>query len=822
MFLLRITIILLAWLVAEIEPIAAQPTPKTSELDSVRQAVMAATSDTARVMALYQEARLCINARDFDAARSAITRGKALAGRAKFPKGLARLAFQEGRLHKEQGELERGLALYQKAMRGAVSAGDADLEHTCSNNMATIHQFLGHTDSALYYLERSYEISRRLDPNGLTWMNAFLNLNTTQLREGKLTQALHGIQKALTHPKIATDPASHIRVLSNLSRVYIDLADYETALKHAQQALAICQENPSLEFDKVVTYLAIGSCYEMLDKPDKINESFWKAHALATERQFTDLVSMTATQLATRHLATHRMDSVQYYAEQAYAAAMASNNQEAIGTALLTFSRYHVEQGNATKAREQAAAALQALEPFSDSGVLSMCHQVLYKSDSISGDFRSSLLHAIQFFRLREMFLNESNAKESGRFEERMRAEKEKEKLREEQAAAKARNQWILGSAAGALLFLSLLALTLYRGRRKERRANAQLRALNEAVQQQKSEIEAQNSEITAQRDQLEAAYHKLKEVDRMKEELSGMIVHDLKNPLNAVLGLSALPAEEQRLKIIRRAGQQMAQLVTNLLDVQRYESAALALHESNVPALELIEAARQQTAFLAEEKNVTFQVECLPGLIVVCDRDLIVRVWVNLLTNAIKHAPVGDALVLQAEYTDNQEALFRLTDHGPGIPPDRLLAVFDKFAQFDAGQQSGRLRGTGLGLAFCRMAVQSHGGKISVLSAPGQYTTFEFRLPKAGVGEIYAVEAKGSTLEKELPVGWKAENRNLIEQIAKLPAYDLTAFYDSLEQLSEPDDAVTAWKSSLEHATLIGDSANRERLLKLAVDESE
>jgi signal transduction histidine kinase len=226
----------------------------------------------------------------------------------------------------------------------------------------------------------------------------------------------------------------------------------------------------------------------------------------------------------------------------------------------------------------------------------------------------------------------------------------------------------------------------------------------------------------------------------RTQEQLSYFIVHDLRSPLAAMLmSLNALRSvvgdsmpERQRtlVAIALDAGDQMGTLINSLLDMAKLEHGSMKVEAESLGAAELVEAAVRQATPWAETAGLRIEVAIAPAASCVwCDRELTFRVLANLLANAIKHAPPGSTISVEAGASPAGEALLGVSDPGPGIPPQWLNRVFDKFEQVDA-RKSGAAVGTGLGLTFCRLAVQAQGGRIWVESQPGVRTTFRFTLP--------------------------------------------------------------------------------------------
>jgi len=245
---------------------------------------------------------------------------------------------------------------------------------------------------------------------------------------------------------------------------------------------------------------------------------------------------------------------------------------------------------------------------------------------------------------------------------------------------------------------------------------------------------------------ELKKAIAKLQELDKFKESLTGMIVHDLKNPLNAIIGLSSLDIENnEAMAVINSAGNQMLNLVLNILDVQKFEEAKVKL---SIDAYNLKDTGTdciQQVALLLTGKKLK-SANLIPETITPkFDYDIILRVFINLLTNAIKYTPADGCITLNAfilesardnhliqnkvEFIHYPQVIVSVTDTGIGIPEDKIQIVFEKFGQVEA-KKSGTVRSTGLGLTFCKLAVEAHKGKIWVTSTVNVGTTFWFSLP--------------------------------------------------------------------------------------------
>lgn len=229
-----------------------------------------------------------------------------------------------------------------------------------------------------------------------------------------------------------------------------------------------------------------------------------------------------------------------------------------------------------------------------------------------------------------------------------------------------------------------------------------------------------------------------LERLERLKTELFNMLIHDLKGPLSELLAnldiLSlSLPDETQKfLKGARSGCDTLCRMISNLLDIARLEEGKLELvYEEIDPSAMIRESiARMSTLTsgkdlrIVENKPITEPEEPL-----LADRDILIRVLQNLLSNAIQYSPVGETITMGFDYGDTKNILFKVADRGPGIPPQDQQIVFEKFRKLEK-KTEGRVYSTGLGLAFCKMAVEAHQGHISVVSDVPRGSTFSFELP--------------------------------------------------------------------------------------------
>ena len=227
------------------------------------------------------------------------------------------------------------------------------------------------------------------------------------------------------------------------------------------------------------------------------------------------------------------------------------------------------------------------------------------------------------------------------------------------------------------------------------------------------------------------------KKLDRLRDDLISMIYHDLRSPLsnivssldvfNAMLPEDGDPAFRSLLNIALRSTERIQRLTNSLLDISRLESGQPVVHRVSSSPVSLAVDAIDAVSPVAETKNQAINLK-LPGdsPTLMIDAEMIRRVLINLLENAVKYSPPDGEITLGAEFDDQQIRIW-IQDSGPGISAAEQEFIFDKFTRLDP---EGDPKGFGLGLAYCRLAIEGHGGQIWVESEPNQGARFTFTLP--------------------------------------------------------------------------------------------
>jgi len=232
----------------------------------------------------------------------------------------------------------------------------------------------------------------------------------------------------------------------------------------------------------------------------------------------------------------------------------------------------------------------------------------------------------------------------------------------------------------------------------------------------------------------------KLQDQEHLRDALIEFLVHDLRSPLtNIISGLGTLlvstednltPEDREMIELALIGAHRLLTMVNSILDLRKLEEGKFPLYLKEFDPHEAVGEAIRQVQLWARQNNVTLQVDFAPEVPdkMIADRWVLIRILVNLLSNALKYTPAGGAIVIKVAMDDGW-VHFSVKDQGPGIPKEYLDRIFDRFVQVEA-RKAGAAVGTGLGLTFCKLAVEAHGGRIWIESEVGQGTIVHFVIP--------------------------------------------------------------------------------------------
>ncbi|NQU18001.1 MAG: PAS domain S-box protein [Candidatus Saganbacteria bacterium] len=227
--------------------------------------------------------------------------------------------------------------------------------------------------------------------------------------------------------------------------------------------------------------------------------------------------------------------------------------------------------------------------------------------------------------------------------------------------------------------------------------------------------------------------------LEKLRDDLMDMAVHDLKTPLTNIIGMSKMVLDDKEtsmnqeqkgfLENILTSSKRLSNLVMDLIQVNNIEDSGLFLDRKPVSLAEIaLGLSWLKTSAL--KRKIQIETNIQEEITLEADKDILLRVIENLISNAIKHTPQENSRIILNIQKKDSQILFEIIDNGEGIPQEYQKRIFDKFFKVEDQAYKTKLD-TGLGLAFCKIAVEAHGGKIAVESEEGKGSRFYFNIPE-------------------------------------------------------------------------------------------
>ena len=345
---------------------------------------------------------------------------------------------------------------------------------------------------------------------------------------------------------------------------------------------------------------------------------------------------------------------------------------------------------------------------------------------------------------------------------------------------------------------------TIIRNALKQQRLLLENQRLVENLQQSNTELAKEIAERQRTEKELQRAREAALEASRAKSDFLASMSHEIRTPMNAIIGMAEVlsettltPEQQEYVRLFQTAGETLVEIINDILDLSKVEAGQLHLENVDFDLEELVENTAEFFAIRAHGKSIELNCHVKPHLptALVGDPVRLRQVITNLLSNAIKFTEKGEVTLHIDNYAEAKEPgflLFRVSDTGTGIPPEKMGSIFDSFTQADSSTTR-EYGGTGLGLAICRRLVEMMGGCIWVESEVGQGSTFNFTAKletREPLRKLPALPLEGVNELRVLIVDDNATNRLILSEILAVWGASVTAIEDGCRGLGELDRA--------------------------------
>jgi signal transduction histidine kinase len=609
-----------------------------------------------------------------------------------LPKELSKPLSFMGLAKANQGDYTASFSFHLQAVEVAADQQDSlQLGHS-HNNLGRLFYDQGDYVRAYDNSIKARIVFERLnDHSGMAYV--YRSLANIYKSQNEWPQAIDMNTRALDLHKKLKDKRT-------LASAYMELGlTYEGAREYAEaKRLLLMADSVVQGYSDPVTKVEIGlALAELLFKEGATAAAAEKADRVlqTVTRQTNQKLYYRALLLKARYLLDQRtFTQAEEYLKQIYAASKATNNLALQRDAVFYLIQVSNRGGRATEAQQNRDEYEFLSEKLQNSNLMRQIDKLEFQLEIEKIERENALLKAN----------NEAN----------------------QQLIRNQRLQKVL--LVIVVFFISALAGLVLWNSRRNRLIGRKLAEQNSFIYQQRDEIQQQNEELLSSNEQLQA-------LDQEKTTLMNIVAHDLKTPLNRILGLTQLmeldgdvgKQQLEYLQMLKKSTQAGLDLITDLLDVNEIE-AKKQPHLERVDIATICRERKTHYEMLAGPKNIQLVFTGSVQSVVLTDPAYLVRILDNLVTNAIKFSPAGSQVRLGSEHVD-QHLVVTVEDQGPGFSDEDRRFLFQKFRKLSARPTAGE-SSNGLGLAIIKILVDRLQGSIELKSQPGKGSTFIVTLP--------------------------------------------------------------------------------------------
>ena len=641
----------------------------------LEKALASASDDRCRADILNDEAKK-LQDENVSLAMELALQARAYAESAGYKSGVAMSYFNTAILHKRMGNYEQALKEGNCGLALSRETNDQALQARLLNAVATFYLPLRNYTAALAHQKEAIAIQQELeDKQYLTLLLG--NLGFIYHDFAEYDRALEACYSAIENDRNCseTNKGFLIAIYCCMSTCCQYVGDSEAELKYLQTATELAEEFGN-SFQRSALYTIKGEYYQILQKPDQALEYWYKALAIQ-EKLGTELANQTLYQIGRALLAKEEYDA----AQQAFEKAVTSSAGNLRANTLVCLGNVAFGRRQYNEARRYYEQALALATEIGEHRVLSNSHLQLVRIGEAIGDYYLAFVHQ----------------REAAEIYKKIFIEEKQKAIAEMQAKFDV-----------------------------------------ETAEREKELLRGENAELTAALDEVRRLNDNLTKVNNEKNEVLGIVAHDLKSPLSGVRMVASLVKEhyrrmpevelEHQLDAIIDSTERMLSISASLLNAQKIEKGDMygAPQQVDVSAVvyQLADSYRQ----MAEQKNIGFETACEDSVNTVCSEEALRQAVENIVSNAVKFTPQGKKVTVRVR-SQQKKVIVEVEDEGPGIRAQERKKLYGKYSRLSARPTGGEST-TGLGLWIAKKAVEAMHGRIRCTSKVGSGTVFSIEVP--------------------------------------------------------------------------------------------
>lgn len=760
-----------------------------------------------------------------------------------------------GSVYTQQGNLNKALEAHQQSLTFRQQIGSEKEIAVSYNNLGNVYHLQGQYSKALAMYEQSLKIFMKTNKHTGIASNC-TNMGNIYWRQGNYPQALEMHQKALQVFEQTKNKAGVATSYNNLGNIYRRQERYAKAMHMYQQSLALHKQIGS-KVGIAKSYANIASIYQAQDNIPQATYYLQQGLKISLKTNNPTNLGHTYLLLGKLYLTQQKDKLAKKYFEKALTLRQSTGAKALSAQAWVNLGLAYYTQKNYTKAKFCLNKGKNIAQKTGNPAILKDAAEYLTKVYQRTNQLAKALESHQMFKYMADSLLNKKNIRQITQLEAQYRFNREKDSIQQVQTQKEATMQANIVREQMArrfqqriiILILSILgisllfALFIWRSRQQQRRLNVLLQSQkkdilikNTTLNKNKEEIRQKAHMIALQRDrlikvnttlsknvqivgkqkqQLEKTLKRLKDLDSFKEKMTHMIAHDLKNPLCAIVSLSESPLSNIDQQMIHKSGKRMTHLIQNILDNQKLQTPHFKVAYQPINLPDIIRKAIEEVQWLTHNKGVVLTQVNNALLMVKGDSELLLRILVNLLHNAITYTPTSGQVIINYQKVANTIKI-TISDNGIGIAPENLPHIFEAYHHGTMNKTS-----TGLGLTFCKLATEAQQGNIGVESILGEGTSFWVKLPQAMSPNTSVSDQKPRESLKHSPLVLSEYDKKrltpLLDQLRKYPIYQVSKINNLLDQIKEQDfPEAQLWKNEVKKVVFTSNKHRYQELIQL------